>query len=87
MNRPKLVAVPDQLDAALAAAAEPPPVRLGQVDVTLSSGRAARLIVPVDLSDTEILDLLAALSNQMRQAALAARSEGAGSRILVPRSG
>ncbi len=84
MNRPAPAAAPDPLEAAIAAAERPAPVRMGQVELTLSSGRVAHLAVPLDATDAELLDIVSALSVQVRQAAASTRASDPRNRIVLP---
>ncbi|MHB8398592.1 MAG: hypothetical protein ACYDCI_06615 [Candidatus Limnocylindrales bacterium] len=79
-----LHALPDPVDAAIAAAEQPVQVTMGQHRVTLSSGRPAFVVLPTDATDTEVFDLVGVLATQIR-AALAEARNGPASRLLVPR--
>lgn len=62
----------DQVDAAVAAASVPPPP--AQIRVTLHTGRAVVLVVPVDLSPMEALDLVGYIARQLPARLAEARS-------------
>lgn len=62
----------DQLAAAIAAADQPKPVDMRQINVTIgSTGRPAILAIPVDATDSELAELagwmLTAVMNTLRQ--------------------
>ncbi len=86
MNGRPLAALPDPIDAAIAAAAATPaPPVMEEILVNLSSGRQAILVVPPDLTDPEILDLVSGLSTQLRIQSHQVRAADPRSRILVPK--
>jgi hypothetical protein len=66
-----------------AAAARPPEPRTTG-DIALASGRHVGINIPVDLSDAELLELVAILTTQVRANIHAARARDPRSRILVP---
>lgn len=70
---------PDPIDAAIAAASAPI-VQGATVQITLPTGRPAVLTVPVDVTDTELVGLVAAAI----QFAMQLRSQRPASRILLP---
>jgi hypothetical protein len=77
----------DPIAAAIAAAEEPPPVRMRQFQVTISStGRPAAALLPADVTDAELAEftgwLLTAVMNGLRTE----RARGPASRILIPRA-
>jgi hypothetical protein len=82
MNHPALAARQDPIAEAIAAVEAPSP--MVQIAINLSTGRQAALIVPVDLADAEMLDLIAGISTRLRAQAHQARSAEPRSRILVP---
>ena len=71
---------PDPIDAAIAAASTPAAVQGATVQITLPTGRPAVLTVPVDVTDTELVGLVAAAI----QFAMQLRSQRPASRILLP---
>jgi hypothetical protein len=72
----------DPVDAAIEAA-QPQPVRLRQVQVTIaSSGRPFVLAIPEDLSEAELFEIVGWMSNDLRIGLAQQRSPA--SRIVVP---
>lgn len=81
MARPPVL---DPVDAAIAAAAEPEPVRMTQLQVTISStGRPAAVLVPDDATDAELAELAGWLLTQVLMAFRQKRQAPA-SRIILP---
>lgn len=76
----------DRLDAAIAAeAAKPVEVAMQQINVTISStGRPAIIVIPNDVSDSELAELAGWVLTAVLNAKRAEREKGAASRILVP---
>lgn len=76
----------DRIDAAIAAADEPEPVALVQLEVTISStGRPAVLALPNDATDGEIAELAGWLLTSVLQGFRQKRAAAPASRIIVPR--
>ena len=71
----------DAIDAAIVAT---PEYEMGQVSMTLSSGRTAMVAMPKDATDREWLDLLAIIVSQVRPAFVEMQGKNPLSRILVP---
>jgi hypothetical protein len=60
------------IDAAIAAAEQPEPVRMVQIPVTIAStGRPAQIVIPADATDAELAELcgwmLTQVMNSLRQ--------------------
>lgn len=73
----------DQIDQAIAAAAEPDPIRMIAIPVQLSSsGRPAQINIPEDATDGELADLAGWLLTQVR--AHVAENRGPRSRLVIP---
>ena len=80
-----LKALPDPVDAAIAAASEPPPVRLAQVQVTIAStGRPAVIAIPDDATDAEIAELCGWMLTTLMGSLRERRTTAASGRILLP---
>ena len=76
----------DPIDAAIAAAEEPAPVAMTQLQVTISStGRPAVIAIPDDATDGEIAELAGWLLTQVLMAFRQKRAAAPASRIIVPR--
>lgn len=78
--------VADPIDAAIAAAAEPEPVRMAQLQVTISStGRPAMVAIPEDATDGELAELAGWMLTQVLTAFRQKRASAPATRIIVPR--
>lgn len=84
----RLRAVPDPIDAAIAAAAEPAPIEMQQVNVVITStGRPAAVVIPIDITDAELGELAGWMLTAVMNAKRAERAAAAaGPQLEIARS-
>lgn len=76
------MAVADAIDEAIATTEESPPATGISVQLTLSSGRQAGLVLPIEMSGQDAIDIIGYLTVTLPQELAARRT--AGNAILVP---
>lgn len=73
------------IDQAINAAAQAGPVMIGAGGAFMATGRPFKIIVPEDITDAEIVDLMGFVATDLRAGAARARSGRRGKVLLVPR--
>lgn len=81
----ELKALPDPVEAAIAAAEEPAPLRIARIQVTIAStGRPAAVEIPADATDAELAELCGWMLTAVLGNLRAQRAAQPASRIILP---